>query len=220
MKNKSIILIAIVIIGCILMSIIELFIEPSYLVKSLSKIIIFFIIPVIILKIFKIDIECFSLVNNKKDIIKSLLLGITSFLFIMVVYLIVKNIYSFSDIVKNISCDQHVSSSNFIYISLYISFGNSFVEEFLFRNIAFLKLSNYLAKKKAYLFSSILFGLYHIPMVGGALSKPLMVLALVGLIIGGLIMNRLDDKNNNIYNSWFFHMFVDFALMLIWFVNI
>ena len=37
---------------------------------------------------------------------------------------------------------------------------------------------------------------------------------------GGLIFDRVDEKNKNIYNSWFIHMFADFAIMTIWFVNI
>ena len=31
--------------------------------------------------------------------------------------------------------------------------------------------------------------------------------------------NKTDDKDNNIYNSWFVHMFVDFAVMTIGYIN-
>ena len=56
-----------VIISCIIMAVIEIVIEPNYLIKSIIKIIVFFVIPFILIKLTKIKIlDNFKV--NKKDI--------------------------------------------------------------------------------------------------------------------------------------------------------
>ena len=49
-KKNSLCLILMVIVCCILMAIVEIFIEPVYFLKSAIKFILFFIIPFIIMK--------------------------------------------------------------------------------------------------------------------------------------------------------------------------
>ena len=44
----------------------------------------------------------------------------------------------------------------------------------------------------------------------------MLLLALIGLAIGGLLFDYVDSKNENIYHSWVIHMFADFAIMTIW----
>ena len=48
----------------------------------------------------------------------------------------------------------------------------------------------------------------------------LLVLAVAGLAIGGLIFDYVDDKSGSLYNSWVVHMFADFAIMTIWYLHI
>ena len=48
----------------------------------------------------------------------------------------------------------------------------------------------------------------------------LTLLCLVALFILGILFNYVDDKDNNIYNSWFVHMFCDFAIMTVGFLHI
>ena len=216
--RKSLGLISLIIISCIVMAIIEVIIEPAYFVKSVLKIILFFIVPFIFLKLKneKVLADSFSL--NKKNMLKLLGLGAIIYIIIMSVFFLTKGLFDYYLLVKSLSTDQNVSQKHFIPVALYISFGNSFLEEFLFRFVAFIKLSEYTTKKTAYMFSSIMFAIYHIAMVGGAFPFLLLLLALVGLTVGGLIFNYVDDKNRNIYNSWIIHMFADFAIMTIWYI--
>ena len=52
-----------------------------------------------------------------------------------------------------------------------------------------------------------------------AMFEPLLlVLVLAGLVSGGLIFNYLNEKNENIYSSWFTHMFANFAMHTVGFV--
>lgn len=218
-KNEKIFIIVIVLLCSLLMGFIETVIEPTYFIKSLMKIILFLIFPLFVMKLLKIKVSS----NNrlkKNEIIKLFVLGIFIYFVIMASYFITKNIFDYKELVLSLSSDQKVSSSNFIYIALYISFCNSFLEEFLFRFLAFIKLSKYIKKRYAYLFSSFMFAIYHIAMVGSSFPFPLLIISILGLAAGGYVFDYIDEKNDNIYNSWFVHMFADFAIMTIWFINI
>lgn len=57
-------------------------------------------------------------------------------------------------------------------------------------------------------------------MLGTSFPPVLLLLALVGLAIGGLIFDYVDDRSGTIYNSWIIHMFADFAIMTIWYLHL
>ena len=213
-------IISLVITCCIIMSFIEMVIEPVYFVKSLMKMIIFLLLPFMCFKMLHIKIFDKSLSLNKKSIIKLLLLGLLIYIIIMSAYFLTKNIFDYSSLVKSLSIDQKVSPNQFVFVSLYISFFNSFLEEFLFRYVSFITLSNYVKKIVAYIFSSISFSVYHISMISSSFHPILLILSLLGLTIGGFIFNYVDDKDKKIYNSWIIHMFADFAIMTIWYIHL
>lgn len=218
--KKALWLISTVIISCIAMAIIETIIEPAYFIKSLLKIMLFLFVPIFFIKMQreKVFDDSFSL--NKTSILKLSGLGLIIYAIIMVAFVLTKGIFSYPSLVNSLSADQNVSQNSFIWVAVYISFCNSLLEEFLFRFIAFIKLSEYTTKNIAYIFSSCMFALYHVAMVGSSFPLPLLLLALVGLTIGGAIFNYVDDKSGNIYNSWIIHMFADFAIMTIWYIYI
>lgn len=219
-NKETLYIVFLVIICCIIMSFIEVIIEPLYFVKSLIKVIIFLFLPFIFFKILNIKIFDNSYLLNKKRIINLLVLGLLIYIIIMCAYFFTKNFFDYSLLVKSLSADQKVSSNQFILVSLYISFINSFLEEFLFRYISFIKLSKYVNNVVAYIFSSIIFAIYHISMIGSSFNPILLIISLVGLTIGGFIFNYVDDKDKNIYNSWIIHMFADFAIMTIWYIHL
>lgn len=217
---KPLLLIITVIISCIAMAIIETIVEPVYFVKSGLKIVFFLLIPLAYIKLQKEKVFKDSFSLNRKDILKLSGLGIIIYVIIITAFFLTKGIFNYSDLVNSLSSDQKVSQNSFVPVALYISFGNSLLEEFLFRFVAFIKLSEYTTKKTAYIFSSCMFALYHVAMIGKSFPTPLILLAMVGLAIGGAIFNYVDDKNRNIYNSWIIHMFADFAIMTIWYIYI
>ena len=176
--------------------------------------------PLVFIKLQKEKVFADSFVLNKKSVLKLSGFGVIIYVIIMAAFFITKGIFDYPSLVNSLSADQNVSQNSFILIALYISFCNSLLEEFLFRFVAFIKLSEYTTKKLAYIFSSCMFALYHVAMVGGSFPFPLLLLALVGLAIGGGIFNYVDDKSRNVYNSWIIHMFADFAIMTIWYVHI
>lgn len=219
-KKEKLGIIIIVVVCCIIMALIETITEPAYWVKSAAKIAVFSVLPLIVMKLLQIKIFDGNLALNKKDVLRLLILGFAIYGVIIAAYFLTRSIFDYSKLVESLSADQNVDSKNFIWIALYISFGNSFLEEFLFRFIAFIKLSEFISKKFAYIFSSVLFAVYHIAMIGPSFPLPLLLLALFGLAVGGFIFDLVDSKSKNIYNSWIIHTFADFSIMTIWFMNI
>ena len=221
MKNKKIaVIVAVVAISCVVMAAVETLIEPTYIVKSAVKIIAFLIFPRAVIKICKIGSFSGSFRPNVKNIVGLLVLGIVIYLIVMASYFLTRNIFDYSSLIASLSEDQKVDGRSFIPVALYISVCNSFLEEYLFRYAAFIGLSSYLSRKAAYMFSSVMFALYHVAMVGSSFPWQMMCLSLLGLWVGGLVFDFVDEKSGNIYPSWAVHMFADLALMTIWYMHI
>lgn len=155
---------------------------------------------------------------KKGGILKSLLLGIGIYTAIVLGYFFTRNIIDFSNVTSSLTADMGITAKNFIYVSLYISIMNSFLEEFFFRGYGFMTLKKYTTRKIAYIFSSALFAIYHVGMLIGMFEIGALFLLLVWLIVGGCIFNYLNERNDNIYSSWFVHMFANFAINTVGFI--
>lgn len=217
-NNKINYIILIVIFGCIVMAITDVILKPTYIIKSIIKIIFFLIIPLIYFVKNKDNKIKDILIPSKKGLIKSLFLGAIIYILIIGAYLLIKQFYDFSPITNLLMNNVGVNSNNFIFVAIYISFCNSLLEEFFFRGFAFLLTIKYLGRKWAYLFSSFMFAIYHIAIMIGWFSPFLFILAMLGLISGAYIFNYLDEKNDNIYNSWMVHMAANFAINTVGFI--
>lgn len=218
-KSRAAGLIIVTVVCCVVSAVAELLIEPPYLIKSAMKIAVFLGVPLIYSKI--AGIRLFENFRNveKKDIAKLLALGAAVYLVIFGVYLATRNVFDYAALVRSQAEDQKVGGGSFLPVALYISFGNSFLEEFLFRLVAFLKLSESLNRKAAYIFSSVMFAAYHVAIIGATFPPALLAAALAALAVGGFIFDLVDAKRGNIYNSWIVHMFADFAIMTVWYIN-
>ncbi len=132
--------------------------------------------------------------------------------------MLLKDVFDFSAITGALTGNIGVTRDNFVFVSLYISFVNSLLEEFFFRGFAFLTLKKLSTRRFAYLFSAAVFSLYHVAMMIGWFSVEVFVIVLAGLFAGGLIFNFLNEKSGTIYPSWFVHMFANFAINTIGFM--
>ena len=216
--KRKISIIAIVATCCLVMAAIDGIIQPGYAVKSAVKIVMFLAFPLIYSAVDK-EIEIKSLfARNKKGFRTAFCLCFAVFAIILAAYYLLKNVFDFSMITGALTGDVGVNRDYFVFVATYISFVNSLLEEFFFRGFAFLTLSKVSSKRFAYLFSAGAFALYHIAMMTGWFSPVVFVLALVGLIAGGVIFNYLNDKSGNIYTSWLVHMFANFAINTIGFI--
>ena len=193
-------------------------IMPGYAAKSVIKIAVFLIIPLLFARFFKeTDLKSF-LKFNKNGLKKSFLLGTGIYLLITGGYFALSGMMDFSKIAGSLSENAGVTKENFLFVSLYISFANSLLEEFFFRGFVFQNAKNLSGRKFAYIFSAGTFSLYHTAMMLGWFSLPVFALALIGLFAGGIIFNRLNEKTGSIYASWFVHMFANFGINTVGFI--
>ena len=153
-----------------------------------------------------------------KGLLSAILLGIGVYAVILGGYLLLKDVFDFSNITEALTKNIGVNGKNFIFVSIYISFVNSLLEEFFFRGFAFITLSKLTGRKIAYIFSAGVFALYHVAMMIGWFDLPLFIIVMAGLFAGGAIFNFLNEKSGTIYPSWFLHMFANFAINTVGFV--
>lgn len=220
MKNEqsTISIISVVVIGCVIMGLVETLIAPDYFIKSLIKISIFLLLPLLVCLKDK-SISFMSLFKgNKKSIIFALLLGIVVFIFIIGAYLIIGPYFDFSMVTTNLENNLGITKSNFIFVALYITVINSLLEEFFFRGFSFLALSKVTSRKASYIFSASAFAIYHVAIMNNWFSPPLFILLIASLFIAGIIFDYLNEKFNNIYVSWIVHMSANIAINTVGFI--
>lgn len=222
-KNKKMnkkYVIASVIFSTILMCFVDGVIVPPYFYKSIIKIVLFLLVPMIYFLLYKEkNIYLKNLfVPKKKDFLLALLLGAGVFAVIMTAYFLCRNYIDFSGIQESLTGGIGVNADNFVYVAIYISFVNSLLEEFFFRGYAFLVLKQECSRKFAYLFSASMFALYHVGMTSGWFNPLIYALSMVGLAAGACIFNFLNERCENIYPSWLVHMCANFAINTVGFI--
>ena len=195
-------------------------IQPNYFVKIPIKIVFFLVLPLLFFLRNKEDFKNFKtlFIFKKKGLLTSLLLGVLVYAVILGGYFLTRNIFDFSNVASSLTSDIGINANNFLYVSLYISLMNSFLEEFFFRGYGFITLKKYTSRKAAYIVSSTVFAVYHIGMLMAMFDIIPILLMMLGLIIGGCIFNYLNEINDNIYSSWFVHMFANFAINTVGFI--
>lgn len=218
LETKKIQIPLLVIAACVVMAIVDAVIQPGYAVKSAVKLVMFSLIP-IVYSLKNTGISLKNLIKpDKKGILTAMSIGVGVYIVILGAYLLFRNVFDFSALTTSLNETTGVNKSNFIWVSIYISFINSFLEEFFFRGFSFITLKKYTTRKFAYVFSSSMFSLYHIAMMIGWFGLPVVIISLVGLFAGGVIFNMFDEKGENIYLSWLIHMFANFAINTIGFI--
>jgi membrane protease YdiL (CAAX protease family) len=214
MRSKYIILSSIA--ACSFLYLVEQVLMVDYFVKTASKIFLFVLIPLLFIRYGKKNgVSERNAKLDMHDIKLGLLFGAASFAIVLVSYYILGKYMNIQGIISELQNKSKITPANFIFVGAYITFGNSFLEEFFFRGFIFLNLFKTGYKKTAYIFSSILFGLYHIAIFRTWFNTGLTLLALFGLVSIGLIFDWLDTKSDNFINSWIVHILADSAIIII-----
>ena len=217
-KKSTGLILSVSLLCCAAMALVDGLWMPGYGIKSAIKIALFLLFPFFCSLIDR-NVEYRSLFRaNKKGLLIAFALGLGLFGVILGGYFLLSPYFDFSNIASSLTASTGVDGSNFIFVALYISFVNSLLEEFFFRGFVFTNLKRCANRTAAYLFSSLLFSLYHTAMMIGWFSLPLFLLVLVGLAVGGVIFNFLNEKYNTVFVSWIVHMFTNFAINTIGFI--
>ena len=199
MKAKTYAVLSVV-FSTLLMCVVDGVLQPPYLYKSLIKIVLFLLLPMLYFVLYKgkgTDLKkLFSF--RLRDVLMALLLGVGVFAVVLGAYFLLGDYIDLSGIRDSLTAGIGVTAENFLYVALYISFVNSLLEEFFFRGYAF--------------------ALYHVGMTGGWFRIWIYILSMAGLFIGGCIFNYLNEKCESIYPSWIVHMFANFAINTVGFI--
>lgn len=215
---KKAYIISISLIACIILYLVEQVLSVDYITKTIAKLMLFSALPFIYIMFVEkssikeaLNLRGFELTNLKLGIF----FGVFSFSVILVSYFILRGYIDFNSIAQELQTKSKITPSNFIFVGLYITFGNSFLEEFFFRGFIFLNLFNQGYIRFAYIYSSLLFGLYHIAIFKTWFSPFLIGIALFGLISVGIIFDWLNTRSGNFINSWLVHILADSAIIII-----
>ncbi len=199
-----------VVFGCAVMSFVDGVLSPSYPVKSLIKLILFGGAPFAVSMLTGMrlrDVLC----PQRRGLLISLGIGLAIYAFILAAFFLLRDVFDFSAVTESLTSDEGVTRDNFIYVALYISFCNSFLEEFFFRGFAFLTLCKYLPRGAAYAFSAAAFAVYHVAIMSGWFGPLLFGLLMLGLFAGGIIFNFVDEKTGDVFPSYVVHGFSNLA---------
>ena len=217
-KRSTMLVLAVTVLCCLAMALVDGVLRPGYALKSAIKVAVFMLIPLIASRIDGRVLYLPLLRPKKKGLLPAIALGVGIYGVILGGYFLVSPFFDFSRIAGALTENAGVTKANFLYVSLYISFANSFLEEFFFRGFVFFNLKRFSGRKLAYIFSAAAFSLYHVAMMIGWFSPVLFLLVMAGLVVGGMIFNWLNEKLDTIYCSWLTHMFANFAINTIGFM--
>lgn len=219
-RMKKLYIILTLIIFSLAVTYIDAFVHPPYFSKIPIKILFFLALPMLFFVFHREEWNEFKSLFRfkKKGLLISLLLGLAIFGVILGGYFALRGVINFSCVTASLTSGMGITADNFVWVAIYISIMNSFLEEFFFRGFGFITLKKYVGIRFSYFFSPILFAVYHVGMLIGMFHPAVLVLIMFGLIVGGLIFNALNDRFGNIYPSWLTHMAANFAINTIGFI--
>lgn len=209
MKKQRRYIILSLILCCIIMALVETVIQPGYVIKSAIKLACFGGAAVGYALFFRRDF--FPTILRPGSLKFALMLGAGIYGVILLGYFLFRPWLDLNAIAGNLLNKEHVTRENFIWVALYISIVNSFLEELLFRGLGYLALRRTMPERKASVISAGLFALYHVSMLAGWFSPLLFVLCMAGLFAGGLIFNALDSRGS-ILPAWLAHGAANLAI--------
>lgn len=209
--NVSRRMIALILLCTALVSFVDGVIMPGYAVKSAAKLVLFGLVPVLYAKHSGISLR--KLFHMEKRALKqTLFFAAGLFALILVGYFLLKDFLDLSSVTTALTENAGVSREVFPIVAVYIPLVNALLEEFFFRGFAFLTLRRFTSARFAWLFSAIVFALYHVSILQGWFSPLLYALAMTGLAVGGLLFNFLDSRSGSILPSYLVHMAANLAI--------
>ncbi len=198
---------------CSAIASLDLVFHLSYVPKSAIKILLF-TLPVLLYKlIFKNSYITHQLKNpNKRNLKVSALIAAGVSLVIIGAYLIFKDYISAENIRDNLAKRENIDASNFLYVALHIAFVNSLLEEIFFRAFIFYYLNKLNLRIFAYIYSSLLFSLYHVTTIAAWFDWWLNLIIIVALFVVGIIFDYFCEKSNSFLAPWFLHIVANLSI--------
>jgi len=222
MKNKHLWLVTIFsLVACVLYASILFTPFGSYLYSSAFKVLLFVSCPLIYYRfILKEKFTSYLFVKgDSRNIRFSIILGVCVFLIIWGAYFLLRPLIDHQLILEALDANG-ITGSNIHFAVIYIVLINAALEQVFFRGFVFMTLYRMDFKGYAHVYSSLLFALYHVPIIWGGVSAGIMLLSVLGLVAAGLIFNYLAVKCRNLVGSIIVHVSANLALNTIALYNL
>ena len=142
-----------------------------------------------------------------------LFIGLALILIIPLLFLALRGYIDEGQILQDFEEKYEITRDNFIYYGLYLSVFNAMLEEVFFRGFLFLEILKMNRRKMAHLISAFFFAIYLLANISGWFTPTVFMLALTGLMAGGLLFNHLDEKKRTFLNSYFVHFCADIGIV-------
>lgn len=204
---------ALVVLACAAMAFVEGVLAPVYPVKTALKWLVFggSVGLYVLLTGDRRPLAAFRK-PERKALLPGAGLALIVFAGILGGYALLRPWLDLSAVTANLGGKEGITAATFPLVALYISFGNSMLEEFFFRGFAFLT-----AEQKTpcvWLFSALAFALYHVAIMGSWFHPALFVLLTAALAVAGVLFNALD-REGTLWPAWLVHMAANLAINLI-----
>lgn len=212
-RSRSFLAADLVLLCCVLMYFVDAHLQPAYPVKSALKVLCFALLPFLYAR-FLAGMRLGQLFRLRKGsgFWRAAALGVGVYFALLAAAWLFHADIDYTAISQSLSAGQGITRENILWVYLYISFFNSFLEEFFFRGFAYLCLRPIAGDVFPAFFSAACFSLYHLSMLRGWFPPYLYLLVLFALFLGGLLFCRLDRDSGTLYNSWIVHMFLNFGI--------
>lgn len=212
MKHKDArTMLLLILLCCAAVTVVDGIIMPGYAAKSAAKLVLFALVPLLYARHRGISLG--GLFRMEKQAFRRVfLLAGGVFLLILGGYFLLRNYADFSGITASLTVNAGVSREIFPIVAVYIPLVNALLEEFFFRGFAFLTLRRFTSERFAWLFSALVFALYHVSILQGWFSPLLYAFAMAGLFVGGLLFDWLDSRSGSLLPSYLVHMAANLAI--------
>ena len=188
----------------------------NYLYSSVLKIILFILCPAIYFMISEDGKfqDLFITKADKKYTKIAFAVALCVFAFILLLYMMLRPFLDHAMIIDALEKNK-ITGNNFAFVFLYVVLINAALEELFFRGFIFKTIYRMNYKCFAQVFSSLMFALYHVAILNGAISPGILILCITGLAASGLIFNYAVIKCKSITGSLILHISANLALNLI-----
>lgn len=211
-KNCNILCIILTIIALVIAFILELYIQPGYLIKCIVKISTFG--GIIVLYSILTKKKLADIINFHKPEKIGVLIG-SIFLFfigIVILFFIFKNQIEWSGIRESLVTKEGFTKKNCFIGFAYIIVANSFLEEAFYRGF----FPNLIKNKWAgWIISALFFSIYHIGIIGGWFNIPIFMICVIGLALVGLFLQWISIRYKTIVANWMVHASANIAINII-----
>lgn len=203
-----------------MMTAVEQFLQPGYLVKSIIK---------VTLTAALIGGQCVMTQQNPLEVIflrpmkhakvlYALMAAMVAGVFLG--FLLLRGQLDLGLIRERLMAKEGLTKGNCLFVFAYIAAGNSLLEEAFFRGFLGHAFPEKLRKPWGIAFSALAFAVYHIGILDSWMNAGMLLLMTTGLAAVGAILQLICDKFGSVKASWLVHACANLAINTIGFMVI